>query len=86
MAIEDQIIYDWATVTPDPDLWVSLQKHIVSNEVKFIFGERPLDEWDDYVEELMTRLKGQEVVESALEQSQAAGDAVTGIHEDMPME
>ena len=86
MAIEDQIIFDWATVTPDPDLWVSLQKHIVSNEVKFIFGERSLDEWDDYVEELMTRLKGQEIVESALEQSQAAGDSVTGIHEDMPMQ
>lgn len=51
----------------DPDLQADLEEFELRNEIAFVLGERSFDEWDDYVEEWLSR-GGESLLEDAASQ------------------
>ena len=73
-------------IRPDPDILNNIQKHTFENEAKFVFGQRSLDEWDDYMQEVLDQLRGRELLEAGVEEVQALGlRECTGVDPRIPL-
>jgi hypothetical protein len=82
--LADQQFYDTVNLRGDPAAQTDLNKYIYANELKFVLNQRPLDEWDAYVADLMGKYKAKELLETTLKALQDAGIGVTGLDERMP--
>lgn len=83
--LADQQYYDTVTLRGDPAVIADLNRHVWANELKFVLGQRPLSEWDAYVNELITKYKGKELLQASLKALQDAGDPIKGIDPRIPL-
>lgn len=75
--------YEQALITPDSNTLADLHKHRVENEMRFIFGRRPLSEWDAYIAEQLKMVGGRNVLEAGLKELQENGQPITTIDSDL---
>ena len=66
-------IYDTAVITPEGFHKEDMDKYIQDNMISFIYGQRPIDEYDQFIEELNTSFQFNTYLESARQQLQEKG-------------
>ena len=82
--LEGEQYYTPVEMKGDSAAYADLLTFINTNEIKFVLGQRPLSEWDAYVQEAMTTYKGKELLETTVKVLQEDGDDVTGIDPRLP--
>jgi putative aldouronate transport system substrate-binding protein len=66
-------IYDNAVQTPDNFYKTDFDRYVNDNMIKFIYGERPISEYDDFLKELDNNFGFSEYLESAAAQIKEQG-------------
>ncbi|MGQ9682175.1 MAG: hypothetical protein ACUVX9_06545 [Anaerolineae bacterium] len=83
--LADQEYYATVEMRGDPNIQTDVDTFVVANELKFVLGQRPLSEWDAYVDELLHKYGAKDLLQATLEEMQRAGDKVTGIDPRIPL-
>jgi len=66
-------IYDEAVDIPDGLHKSDMDKYITDNMIKFVYGERPVDEYDNFIQELKDSFQFDEYMEAAKSQMKEKG-------------
>lgn len=66
-------VYDTAVIAPEGFHKEDMDKYIQDNMISFIYGQRPIDEYDQFIEELNTSFQFNTYLESARQQLQEKG-------------
>jgi len=77
--LEGEQFYTPVEMKGDSAAYADLRTLINTNELQFVMGQRPLSEWDAYVQEAMTTYKAKELLETTVQVLQEDGEDVTGI-------
>lgn len=66
-------VYNSMVTIPESVTYSDIKRYAEEETVKFIYGERPIEEWDTFVETLLTTYNLQTYIDSAKVQLQEAG-------------
>lgn len=66
-------VYNSSVTIPESVTYSDIKRYSEEEMVKFIYGERPIAEWDNYVQTLLTTYNLQAYIDSAKAELQAAG-------------